>query len=414
LLLTVPIEGSSVSGSSGTIKLLTVDPDGNTWMSRNESIPSRPRRAWSWKSLFISEAQAASTEPSPRYADCAGQAVDRPALQSEIDSVSGNAVIRRNLAGQGEIVDAISLPHLQQADVRVIRPFQVGPEKYLAVGAGQRLFILRVTNPEQVQWVQEIRYPYPIQEIWNFGALYVFLGGDALPAGADRLYKVFTEVSGIQWTSGCFDYEGAFNNLQSVTGADSMGLAFAVVGRFSGSNGKPYRLIVGRAEPNEFIFNNLPEIIFQSDQPFAVKFLKEDAVGFTLAVLDSMGKRLAFFHREWVSLGSGGNPLDRSLNLTDLSQASGPWQVGQTSQLNFSPARGELAFFNILDQRVELILLPYSWGAGGDVQTAQVVQVHAVGDVVPNVLGRDDAEGRDGWILVRPNGDVQRFLPTAD
>jgi hypothetical protein len=33
---------------------------------------------------------------------------------------------------------------------------------------------------------------------------------------------------------------------------------------------------------------------------------------------------------------------------------------------------------------------------------------------VPNVLGRDDAEGRDGWILVRPNGDVQRFLPTAD
>ncbi|HEX5033242.1 MAG TPA: hypothetical protein VFW62_02065, partial [bacterium] len=145
LLLKVPDELGSVSGSTGTMKNMTVDSDGNIWFSGRPAAAKKI--GFRWTSLFFSEAQAATFASQPNLAQehqfshreevamvavylpernpegaLCGSPADTGAELSADRLVASRCEVKRLAAGSDAPETVVSFPGCVQDDIRFIRP----------------------------------------------------------------------------------------------------------------------------------------------------------------------------------------------------------------------------------------------------------------------------------------------------
>lgn len=446
LLLKVPDELGSVSGSTGTMKNMTVDSDGNIWFS-GRPAPAK-KIGFRWTSLFFSEAQAAMAEPdgmatdsqrvllneqpslanapgfsvregrineaaglperNPEGASC-GVAADTGAELSADAAVAARCEVKRLAAGSDMPEAVASFPGCVQDDIRFIRPVRkydnaAVPHNYVMVGIRRSIYIVNVDQvPGQI--VKRTVYPSEVLSADDLGDnVYVTLNGDSLPDSAAKIYLV-SKVSWGNFAASCVDQTGfeedfaAYLGLQSVASVDTWGSQFALAGRYA----EGYRILTGSSSP-EFIYSTAPKEIFRSPFPLEVAILERDwnLTRNVFAVLAAAEKRL-YLVEDYRGVEDG-RYVDRIAAYTfDLSAYTAPYS------LKIDRDNGQLAFLDRGADSTRLVILPFRADSGAEVDLAAAI-VRDLGNVTPSGLVRVQRSGMEGeWTVNSGGNTVQRF-----
>lgn len=204
LVITVPVEGATASGASGTIKSLSVDPNGDIIVGKAPTAQS-----W-WKNfrvsrLFLGTAYAQGapllTPPAPAPATCStGTQLTGVAYEAPGDST---VTIRKRNA-DGAMTDLFSFPGSQE-DLGPIFAGTIGNPIMVAVAMKNTLYLFSRENP---QAVATRVYPAPIKSLGKVGEgageLSVYLNA---PKGTMPLYRVQAD----SFDSSCVNAPEVFN-----------------------------------------------------------------------------------------------------------------------------------------------------------------------------------------------------------
>jgi hypothetical protein len=213
LLITVPVEGATASGSSGTIKSMSVDQNGDIIVGKAPMA-----KPW-WKSLsfsglFFGTAQAELrsapllTPSAPVNAACSIGILQAPtAYQAPADST---VTIRKRNPDES-FTDLFSLPGSQD-DLGPIYAGPIGNPSFIAVALKNTLYIV---SRESSQPVATRVFPAPIKQLGKVAAasaLSVYL---SVPKGAVGLYNVAPDTFDTQCVTSAEVY--SFTNPDSFT-----------------------------------------------------------------------------------------------------------------------------------------------------------------------------------------------------
>jgi hypothetical protein len=446
LLLTVPDELGSVSGSTGTMKNMTVDSDGNIWFS-GRPAPAK-KVGFRWTSLFFSEAQAATVEPggmatdsqrvlfneppslanepelsvgqgrigeavvmperNPEGASC-GVAADTATELSADAAVATRCEVKRLAAGSDAPEVVASFPGCVQGDIRFIRPVRkydnaAVPHNYIMVGIRRSIYVVNVDQvPGQI--VKRTVFPSEVLSADDLGDnVYVTLNGDSLPDSAPKIYLV-SKVSWGNFASSCVNQSGLedelryYSGLQSVVSGDTWGIQFALAGRYA----EGYRVLTGSSSL-EFIYSTAPKEIFRSPFPLEVAILERnwEMTRNVFAVLAAAEKKL-YLVEDYRGVEDG-LYVDRIAVYTfDLSAYTAPYS------LKVDRDNDQLAFLDRSANGTRLVVLPFQADSGAEVDLAAAI-VQDLGNVTPSGLVRVQRSGMEGeWTVNSGGTTVQRF-----
>lgn len=440
LLLTVPEELGTVSGSTGTMKNMTVDSDGNIWFSRRESAPKK--MAFRWTSLFFSEAQAAQEAPNrlvvpvdaevarpgatnqlidartfssegdvapaevpaernPQGASCSGPAEVATELSSDANIPSRCEVKRLTLGSDSPEVVA-SFPGCAQDDIRFIRPTKKTDNSlvlrsYILVGIRRSIYVVDVSSsPAKV--IKRFVFPAEVLSAEDLGEdIYVTLSGESLLENAPKIYMM-TKVSWGNFESACIDEMGlqdemaVYQGIQSVASVDTWGNQFVLSGRYA----EGYRLIAGIGSM-EFLYTQAPKEIFRSASPIEVVIASRnwDASQAVYAVLSKTEKRLYLLHAN-----ASTNRVE--VYDFDLSAYKDPYS------LKVDRDNHQLAFLDRGAESSRLILLPYETDKSVTVDL-QAAVVKDLGNITPSGLVRVLRGSESEWTVNGGGNTVLRF-----
>lgn len=449
LLLKVPEELGSVSGSTGTMKNMTVDSDGNIWFS------SRPAPAkkigFRWTALFFSEAQAAPAPEAPAFESPAATFASQPNLAQEPQfsvreevamaavllpernpegafcgapadtgaelsadrSVATRCEVKRLAAGSDAPETVVSFPGCGQDDIRFIRPVKkhdasAVPHNYILVGIRRSIYVVNVDAvPGQI--VKRIVFPSEPLSADDLGDdIYVTLNGNALPESDSKIYLI-SKVSWGNFGSSCVSSMGleedmvVYQGLQGVVSVDTWGSQFAMAGRYA----EGYRILTGSSSL-EFIFSNRPKEIFRSPVPLEVAIVERnwDLTRSVFAVLAAAEKKIYlvddFMGRE------NGRYVERTLVYAfDLSAYTSPYS------LKVDRDNDQIAFIDRGAEGTRLVLLPYRADLGAEIDLAGAI-VRDLGNVTPSGLVRVQRSGMEGeWTVNLGGTEVRRFTSAS-
>lgn len=446
LLLTVPEELSSVSGSAGTMKNMTVDSDGNIWFS-GRTAPAKKKIGFRWTSLFFSEAQAATVEPeesvesqrispyeppslanapvysfshgrisesvllperSPEGASC-GVAADTAAELSADAAVTTRCEVKRLAAGSDTPEVVASFPGCVQDDIRFIRPVKkfdnaAVMHSYILVGIRRSIYVVNVDQtPGRI--LKRTVFPSDVLSADDLGDnVYVTLSGESLPESESKIYLI-SKVSWGNFAASCVNTTGfeddfaAYSGLQSVVSVDTWGSQFALAGSYA----EGFRILTGSSSL-EFIYSTAPKEIFRSPYPLEVAILERnwEMTRNVFAVLAAAEKKL-YLVEDYRAVEDGRYVNRIAVYTFDLSDYSVPYS------LKVDRDNDQLAFLDRGPSGTRLVILPFRADSGAEVDLASAI-VQDLGNVNPSGLVRVQRSGMEGeWTVNSGGNTVQRF-----
>ena len=428
LLLTVPDELSSVSGSTGTMKNMTVDSDGNIWFSVRPA-PAK-KVGFRWTSLFFSEAQAAMVEPegttvysasqsriiefimlperSPEGASC-GVAADTAAELSADAAVTTRCEVKRLAAGSDTPEVVASFPGCVQDDIRFIRPVKKYDNvsvmhSYILVGIRRSIYVVNV-DQARGQILKRTVFPDDVLSADDLGDnIYVTLSGESLPDSDSKIYLI-SKVSWGNFAASCVSTMGfeddfaAYSGLQSIASVDTWGSQFALTGSYA----EGFRVLTGSSSP-EFIYSTAPKEIFRSPYPLEVAILERnwEMTRSVFGVLAAAEKKL-YLVEDYRAV-EGGRYVNRiAVHTFDLSAYSAPYS------LKVDRDNDQIAFLDRGAGGTRLVILSFQADTGAEVDLASAI-IQDLGNVSPSGLVRVQRSGMEGEWTVNSGGNaVQRF-----
>lgn len=425
LLLKVPAEGGSVSGSTGTMKNLQIDPgSGDGFHSRRQDKPS-----WDWTSLFIASAQASPSTyvlppesvqfqvqlpPVPTYnATCTEQPASWATLPRALEKDPGCYVMRVKASSPDVSERYMAIPGCEsQDDIQVIRLFKGNADNknHLAVGVKNWLYLIKVDAAAPPQILRRIAFPYEVHDVFSVeNHLLVFLGGENIPNDARRFYTI---TNNADWEAACWgtNLSGALNGLKDIVSSDGSGGGFSFVGAYPSGTTTTYKVFHGSFTDWDLIDAGV-YMIYQSTHPLEVAALPNTTKAH-YAVLDKTDKKLVFI--QWDKPWNGrGTATSQDYPLSTLTADGAAVSITEASNLVGDQERKELAFLDIMDERhSRIIVVPYTLGDGVYRILTQVATVAL--DYIPTVLARTDAGEQTGWTVNTPENRIRRFTTRTE
>lgn len=191
LVITAPVEGGTASGSSGIIKSLSVDPDGNIIFG---SRPVPAKKSFSWLSLFMGTAQAQPVEvplltpPAATGSSCpiASDFVGNPAAAYQAPA-DQTITLKTRAAGSTTVVELFRLAG-SQTDLKAVYVGTIGNLRVYAVALQNTVYLIA---RDGLNIFARIVFPAPVKD---FDVSTEFAVSLDVPKGKPSRFKIAADT----------------------------------------------------------------------------------------------------------------------------------------------------------------------------------------------------------------------------
>ncbi len=413
LVITVPVEGGTASGASGTIKSLSVDPDGNIIFGQR-SAPAR--RSFSWLSLLIGTAHAQPvgapllTPPPPAGSSCpsAPDFVGTPAAAYKAPA-DATITLKNRVAGSETVTELFRLPGRQE-DLNAVYVGNIGNLRVYGVALKNTLFLV---TQEGLNAFAQIVFPAEVKGFDGTSSeLFVRLD---VPKGKPSRFKVAPDT----FVTDC-DAE-AVSRAMSTPNSFATGLGFytppgegyrvpqsinvtAVTGLYASD--QIYQVYLrhdGFGVAPDDVYNAWDGVVYQQAALLKdVQVISVNDYRAVLAVLDPVANRLVFITR----IFPGGESQVSFFSLAGLTES--PVAIAQ-----YGYGESKLLVLDSGEQGSKALSLSLTIGEDGVVTVPLVrVTVKNLGPVVVRDLQQGSRREGD-WITYDMVGNnVIKFNPS--
>ncbi|HKY64102.1 MAG TPA: hypothetical protein VJR29_11855 [bacterium] len=399
LVLTVPVEGGSVSGGTGTIKSLSVDPDGSIILGRAPA-----KKSWSWTDLFFGTAHAEPTSSAPVLAippavasTCVGLMV-ATAGPTAYQAPAGKFLVIKKKVGSGEPVDLFQIPG-QQEDLTALYSGDINKQAFIVVALKNTIYMIpkdSMTVAAQIYFPGNIRSMEP--------AMYSLDLRVDVPKGQPSRYDVSKD-----YAATCQDTPESL----AFTSADSFGRAEATQpdaehGQVTRSISGGVGLNEGTGEYNVYLrstgFTNVDEwdaeVYRQPGRLKNFQILSMTVERVVVAVLDPEQNRIVTIK---VNVEGERNVVAAPITLGGIT----------TMPVAMAVYDAKLFFLDSGEQGAQAVLVPFTVSEEGQVALSPAQAKFAnLGPIVVNSIHWDKAT-REFVVYDAASADIVRFSPTA-
>ncbi|MFO1464077.1 MAG: hypothetical protein U1F66_09880 [bacterium] len=407
IVLTVPVEGGTVNGSTGVIKSMGTTPDGYIIFGRREGGHGSKRQAFHWTDLFFGTAHAEEAPTiaplAPREATCPSNPNAVAHLGPAYQAPKDQFVTLKAQKG-GLVQELFRLPGTQD-DLGAVSGDNIGNITYISVAMKNTLYVV---HRDSRRPMATLVFPAPIKSIrGGTSAMEVLL---EVPKGEPSVYRVAAD----SFDTNCLDTQEA----NALTGPNSFayGLAnyqppgegfrvpipFSVVGAVGrAENTDDYQVFYRQEEVPSYMSAYARTIYRQPGLMKDLQIVSVTAERVVMAVLDPGANRIIFLVRE---LPSGDT---RTINVSLAGVAESPVAM---RLLNLYRGDPYLVLLDSGERGAKAMLIPV--GLGGEDPQLGLRERRSVdlGPIVADALELADANAFQWVTFDRVGGQVKAFV----